>query len=343
MSIPYRVRKGLNRFLVTLLTLLVIAAAALTAWFVWLSRFVVYTRDGAQFDFQQGDLSAGVLATPPQQQESVPIQFGDAVDEDPDENGQMKPLSGYTVSLSMLENDFEAIKTLLEALPKGSTVMLDMKTVQSEYLYDSALGRTYDKVDKEQISQLLQSLKGKGCYLIAAVPSFQEYWYILDDQSTRVPYGLAKKGGGGSLWLDTAGPNYWMDPSSSGTLNLLVQVATQLRDLGFDEVLFRDFRFPNTDNIVFSADRAAALDQAAQTLVQVCASGSFTVSFGASTSLTLPEGRCRLYLTDVAASDIHSVISESGVTEPETRVVFLTDLKDTRFDQYGVLRPLESE
>lgn len=343
MSIPYRVRKGVNRFLVTVMVLLVIAAAGLTAWFVWLNRFVVYTQDGARFDFQLGDFEQGVLAQPPQQQETVPIQFGDAVDADPDDDGQLKQLSGYTVSLSMLEEDFEGTKVLLEALPKGSTVMLDMKTVQSEYLYDSGLGRSYDRVDAAQLAQVLQSLEGKGCYLIAAVPSFQEYWYILDDQSTRVPYGLPKKGGGGSLWLDTAGPNYWMDPTASGTQNLLVQVATQLRELGFDEVLFRDFRFPNTDKISFSGDRTEALNKTAQTLVQACASGGFTVSFETSTSLTLPEGRCRLYLTDVSAADIHSVVSEAGVTDPQVRMVFLTELKDTRFDQYGVLRPLESE
>ncbi len=343
MSIPYRVRKGMNRFLVTLLVLWVIAAAALTVWFVWLSRFVVYTQDGAHFDFQLGDFDQGVLARPPQQQETVPIQYGEAEDGEQDDDGQLKQLSGYSVSLSMLENDFDGVKAQLEALPRGSTVMLDMKTVQSEYLYESGLGCSYDKVDAERLSQLLQSLENKGCYLIAAVPSFQEYWYILDDQSTRVPYGLAKKGGGGSLWLDTAGPNYWMDPTSSGTLNLLVQVAAQLRDLGFDEVLFRDFRFPNTEKISFSGERTEALNQAAQTLVQACASGSFTVSFGASADLALPEGRCRLYLTDVSAADIHSAVSEAGVTEPETRVVFLTDLKDTRFDQYGVLRPLEVE
>lgn len=341
MSIPYRVRKGMNRFLVTLTVLLVIAAAGLTAWFVWLSRFVVYTQNGARFDFQLGDFEQGVLAQPPRQQETVSVQYGDAEDTDQADDGQLKQLSGYTVSLEMLESDFEGVKAQLEALPKGSTVMLDMKTVQSEYLYDSGLGRSYDKVDGEQMTQLILNLRSKGCYLIAAVPSFQEYWYILDDQSTRVPYGLPKKGGGGSLWLDTAGPNYWMDPTSAGTLNLLVQVATQLRELGFHEVLFRDFRFPNTDKISFSGEKTAALDQAAQTLVKACASGSFTVSFGASTSLTLPQGRCRLYLTDVAASDIYGVIGEAGVADPQTQMVFLTDLKDTRFDQYGVLRPLE--
>ncbi len=343
MSIPYRVRKGMNRFFVTLTVLLVIAAAGLTAWFVWLSRFVVYTQDGARFDFQLGSFEQGVLAQPPQQQETVFIQYGDENAADKEENTQLKQLSGYSVSLKMLESDFDGVKAMLEALPKGSTVMLDMKTVKSEYLYDSGLGRGYDKVDTAQMAQLIQTLQNKGCYLIAAVPSFQEYWYILDDQTTRVPYGLPKKGGGGSLWLDTAGSNYWMNPASSGTLNLLVQVATQLREMGFQEVLFQDFRFPNTDKISFSGDKTAALNQAAQTLVQACASNSFTVSFGADTGLTLPEGRCRLYLKNVSAADINSVVSQVNVTDAQKRVVFLTDLKDTRFDQYGVLRPLESE
>lgn len=342
MSIPYRLRRGVRRFFVTVLVLLAIAATGLTAWFVWLGRFVVYTRDGARFDFQLGGFSQGVLASRPNQ-ETVPIQFGDGTSSDVTEDGELKQLSGYSVSLSLLTSDFQGTKALLEALPEGSMVMLDMKTLQSEYLFDTALGRKYSKVDQEQLLQVIRTLQDKGCYLIAAVPSFQEYWYILDDQTTRVPYGLAKKGGKGALWLDSDGPNYWLNPTSTGTLNLLVQVVSQLRDLGFDEVLLKDFRFPDTDKIVFSGDKTEALDQAAQTLVQACTNSGFAVSFEASEELTLPRGRCRLYLKNVAAADLSSMVGRCHVEDPQTQIVILTDLKDTRFDQYGVLRPLESE
>lgn len=341
MSIPYRVRKGLNRFLVTLFVLAIVGAVCLSAWFVWLGRFVVYTENGAQFDFQLGDFAPGVRPEPDGEQETVKIQYGEDGDDRQEDQTGLAQLSGYCVTLDMLADDLDAVAAALEELPKGSTVMLEMKSLKSEYLYACDLGRVYDKVDTDRLAELIASLKKKNCHLIASIPAFQEYWYILDDQTTRVPYGLAKKGGNGSLWLDSQGPNYWMDPSSSGTLNHLVQVITQLREMGFQEVLLRDFRFPNTDKIKFSGDKQAALDQAAQTLALACANETFIVSFDADAALTVPDGYCRLYLSDVAASDIQSIIGQTNVTEPEKRLVFLTDLQDTRFDQYGVLRPLE--
>lgn len=340
MSIPYRVRKGLSRFLVALMVLAIVAVVGLSAWFVWLSRFVVYTENGVEFDFQLGDFASGVRPEPDGQQETVKIQYGEEDNPKEDQTG-LKRLTGYSVTLEMLTSDFDAVVSALETLPKGSTVMLEMKNLKSEYLYACDLGRVYSRVDIEKVAELIETLKKKNCYLIASIPSFQEYWYILDDQTTRVPYGLAKKGGNGSLWLDSQGSNYWMDPTSSGTLNHLVQVITQLRDMGFQEVLLRDFRFPNTDKIKFSGDKKEALNQAAQTLTLACANESFVVSFGADVALTLPEGYCRLYLSDVAAADIQSVIGQTNVTDPEKQMVFLTDLQDTRFDQYGVLRPLE--
>ena len=53
------------------------------------------------------------------------------------------------------------------------------------------------------------------------------------------------------------------------------------------------------------------------------------------------DAMCRLYLEDVAAADIPSLVETLNLETPETQLVFLTDLLDTRFTAYGVLRPLE--
>ena len=70
---------------------------------------------------------------------------------------------------------------------------------------------------------------------------------------------------------------------------------------------------------------------------------TFTISFvGTDPSVPLPEGRCRLYLKNVAAADVETTAAATGLAEPAIRLVYLTEVHDTRDDVCGVLRPLEA-
>ena len=145
------------------------------------------------------------------------------------------------------------------------------------------------------------------------------------------------------MWEDTSIPNlshYWLNPTSTGALNFLVQIVTELKNVGFDEVVFSDFRFPNTEKIKFEGDKTEALNEAAQTLVQACATKNFAVSFTGS-HFTAPEGRVRIYLENVAAADIQQAASAITLENPSAQIVFLTDTLDTRYEAYSVLRPLD--
>ena len=42
------------------------------------------------------------------------------------------------------------------------------------------------------------------------------------------------------------------------------------------------------------------------------------------------------------AADVKSLAETLLLEDPAVKMVFLTDLKDTRFDAYGVLRPITS-
>ena len=53
MNIPYRTQQRLKRLAVVLLVAAVVAAVVLLCWFLWLDRYVVYTRDGAMLDFSR--------------------------------------------------------------------------------------------------------------------------------------------------------------------------------------------------------------------------------------------------------------------------------------------------
>ena len=335
MTIPYRVQRGLIRFFTTLGVLALICIAGFAAWMLWLNRYVVYTDDGAKLDFNLSfDNLQGVIATPPASQPDISISYGNT-DELLEQAGALKQVSGFTVTMEMLTGDaFAATKSALDALPEGSTVMMDVRNVRGEFYYTSSLGRTANKVDGEAVKEVIRSLRAKGCYLIARFSPFRDRWYFLDDEMGRVPYGLPVKGGNGSLWEDVSikgMSHYWFDPTSTGALNFIVQVTTELRNLGFSEVVYTDFRFPDTDKIRFDGDRNDALQSAAETLVRACSSDTFAVSFSGNI-LTLPQGRCRLYLEGVPAGEIPELVASLTVETPEIQLVFLTDTMDTRYD-----------
>ena len=342
--IPYRTRRLLRRILVTVLVLVLIAAVVLGCWLLWLNRYIIYTRDGAKLDFELSPaLTPGQPAVAPTVGKPVDIVYQENLGiEIPDTNA-LAQLKGVYADTTMLTKDFAGTAAMLRVLRADTVVMLDVKNARSEFFYTTSLGRNVDAIDATEMDQLIRDLKDTDHYLIARLPAFREYWYILEDEQERVPYGLPRAGGNGALWLDESGPNYWMNPASEGTLSRLVQIVTELRAMGFDEVVFDEFRFPDTDRIAYEGDKEQAIADAAAALVKICGSDRFTVSFvGTDAGFPLPESRSRLYLENAAAAELEELMDEIGLEDPIPRVVFLTDLLDTRFDTYSVLRPVDT-
>ncbi len=343
MIIPYRAGRVLRRLIFILLVLALIAGVILLCWFLWLNRYVVYTRDGVKLDFNANlDYAQGQTATPPESIPTVPIYYEEETTP-PAVSKELVRFSGYYVTIQDLTANFDTVQQQLSQLPAGSTVMLEVKNVQSYFYYSSSLGFHVKNFDVTRMDALFAELRARGHYLIARLPAFQEYDYILADEWGTVPFGLPIKGGNGSLWLDTEGPCYWMNPASDGTIAYLIQIVTELRVMGFDEVVFSDYRFPETDKIGFEGDKMQTLNATAATLVNACATDSFCVSFTRkSPDLTLPEGRTRLYLEGVSAAEAAALAAQAGFADNSVHVVFLTEAGDTRYDQFCVLRPLDS-
>ena len=182
--------------------------------------------------------------------------------------------------------------------------------------------------------ELIKKLNRNNMYTIAKVTAFQDYHYGLNN----VDEGLFSTGGA-YLWRDDMGC-YWLSPSSQKYQSYLVQIATELRGLGFDEVVFDQFVFPDSTKYRFSGDKQEALTQAADKLVDTCATSSFAVSFVSTQNFQQPEGRSRLYLTGVEPADLNKVASSVAVPDNIINLVFLTAYHDTRYDAYSVLRPI---
>ncbi len=337
----YRTRKffrGLGTFL---LAALLIASLVWVTWIVWLDRFVVYSRDGAQILFDQSaEYLRGEVVTPPESLPQIPIVYDDSSGEVA-VNTALTQISGFYVDGTTLKADVAAVRAQVEKLPAGTAVMLDVKDIYGYCYYSSDVAPTMSSVDSAAVDELVAYMNSSGLYTIARLPAFRDYYFGLNETEN----GLFRSDGY-ALWNDktTGRLTYWLDPTKEGTMTYLSQIVSELKRMGFDEVVFSEFRFPNTTDLEFKGDQAQAIADAAAALATVCATETFCVSFEtAAAGFPLPAGeRCRLYFTGVSAVDAQLTADTLGLEDPAPVAVFLTEQGDTRYDVYSVLRPLSS-
>lgn len=334
MSIPYRTQRAVKRVLMTVLVIGLIMVAVWGCWMLWVQRYVVYTADGgAKLDFDLPPISSGELAVPPEEV-SISIYYNEG-DNAVNTSTELTQLVGYYVEMDDLK-DIPALKAQMSKLDAGTAVMIDLKSIHGSFYYSSKVSDTRSsQVNTEQMDDLINYMCRSGLYTIARIPALRDYTYGLNHVLDGVPHSS-----GGYLYQDDEGC-YWLNPGSEGTLSYLSQIITELKDLGFDEVLLYDFCFPETTNIlVQGGSKSELLTNAANVLLSSCATDWFAVSFEKTTEFTMPEGRSRMYLRGIEASQAAAAAADSGIAEHQIKLVFLTELHDTRFDAYSVLRPI---
>ena len=337
MSIPYRHQRTLRRLGIVALVLLLIFIIVWFCWVVWLQRYVVYTSSGAKLDFaQSSDDISGVEAAPPQQNVDISIFYNEGADAI-DTTKEMTQLAGYYITSDMYKEDLDNIMLQVERLPNSTPIMVDMKGPFGTFFYNSKLGEAIQSQSTNiaGVQQLLDRMNKKGFYKIARISALRDRTYG-ENHVTSGLYMLSRAG----LWMDEGGM-YWLDPTNASTITWISSVVLELKEMGFDEVLLDNFRFPNSEQYIFSGDKTAALQTAATKIMEACASNKFVVSFGVDDpTFALPEGRCRMYLSNVEAANVGTKFSQVTVEDPEIRVVFLSETGDTRFDKYSVMRSL---
>lgn len=340
MAFSYRTRRTFRGLATALLCLLLAAVLIWMIWIVWLDRFVVYSRDGAKFQFDSQQILTGQPAIPPEETVPVNIIYGD-VSQNTQVSAELAQFNGYYIDAEALLAGVDAVRAQVEALPQGSTVMLDVKGVQGYFYYSSTVGPQSGSMDLAAVDALIEYLAASTHYTIARLPAFQDYYYGLNYTSN----GLFRPDGY-ALWNDYGSGQltYWLDPTKDGTINYVTQAINELKRLGFNEVVLADFCFPDTEDLQFSGNREKAIAEAADTLAAVCSSDTFCLSFAnTDPGFQLPQGeRCRLYLVNVAASEAKTWADAMGMEDPEIRIVFVTELGDTRYNDYSVLRPIAS-
>lgn len=337
MNIPYRTRRVLNRVGIVLLAILVVFVAVWLCWVIWLDRYVVYTDEGATIDFSLSSHELnGEVAVKPVAEGNISIYYNEGSDSINTTN-ELTKLSGYYIDSNMLQKDMANVLQLIENIPSGTAIMIELKAGYGSFYYPSNLSDAIQSasIDSTAVSDLITKLQSKGFYTIAKISAFRDYNFGLNHVSSGL-YMLSRAG----LWPDEGGC-YWLDPTNSTTTNWISSIVLELRDMGFNEVVLGDFRFPNSEQYIFSGDKAAALQSAANTIYSTCSANNFTISFSVDDpTFTLPEGRCRLYLSGVDAKSAASVASKVTVPDSDSQLVFVAETNDTRFNDYGVLRSI---
>lgn len=334
MNIPYRIQRMLKRLAVVAAVALVVLALVALCWFLWLDRYVVYTRSGAQLDFERtSEDIVGQAAVPPENDNLIPVYYNEG-DDTVETSKDLSKMAGYYIDTAALTSSIDTVMNQIKALPVGTPVLLEVKNSFGSFYYNTdASPFRSDSIDTGKVDELIRLMNQKDLYTIACLPALRDYSFGLNYEKNGLPTA------GGYLWADEE-YRYWLDPTKEGTLSYLAGIANELRALGFHEVVFMDFRFPETNSIVFNGDKAQALAGAAQFLMDSCSTRSFAVSFQTSEGFVLPEGRGRVYATGVDALEAKDIAENAGVADPVVNLVFITDLYDTRFDEYSVLRPL---
>lgn len=337
MSIPYRTQQTLRRLAIAVLALLVVGVFVWGLWFLWLQRFVVYSRsEGAVLNFDLPEaFTPGEAAVAPEEETPIEIYYNEGEDK-VDLNEEVSKLSGYFFERKQVYSDPGSVWQKVQTLPAGTAVLVDMKNIKGSFYYSTDLGRPVsDSADAQGVDQLIQNLAASDYYSIARVPALRDRAFGLKHTN----YGLPVSGG--YLWMDDEGC-YWLNPAKQGTIDYLIEIAEELHALGFDEVVFEDYYFPDTKKIIFKGDKAETLAETAQILVDTCASESFAVSFVAKSTWTPPTGNSRVYQTNMSnPTKIPDLVQKLGLTDPAKQLVFITANTDTRYEEYSVLRPID--
>jgi len=338
MSIPYRTRRVLNRIGIAIVAVLILVIVFWLCWVIWLQRYVVYTDGGARLDFSQSSYDvSGEPAKKPVAESKISIFYNEGADAI-DTTKDLTQLNGYYITNDMIKSNLDNVLLQVERLPAGTAVMIEMKGPYGSFFYSSKLSDATISASTNiaEMDALVKKLQNKGFYTIAKISAFRDREYGNKHVSSGL-YMLSRAG----LWMDPGGM-FWLDPTNASTTSWISSVVLELKSLGFDEVLLDDFCFPDSTQYIFHGDKDAAIQTAANTLMSSCGSENFTLSFCVSNAaFKLPEGRCRLYLKNVSAAGIANAVSQSQLEDPEIRLVFLSDIGDTRFDADSVLRSLE--
>jgi len=246
MSRGYRTYRGRSRgrSFLPLFVVILLLIAAIVLFFLGLQDYIVFTSDGLRFinPFDNG--------ASPESPSPDPSGDPDLIIVTPEDPPTPTPSPTPTPVQSLKLNaiyipditDPVSVDGAIQLADKGviNAVVIDMKHDDGTLAFtskDEHAIKSGANPDSDGSSQAISKLKDTGLYLIARMSAFKDNLVPRKIQSTSV------KVKSGVIWLDR---DYhgWLNPYIEEARGYVTNIAIELADLGFDEILLENFCYP---------------------------------------------------------------------------------------------------
>lgn len=245
----YRGRAKSTVILRRLALVLLVLLAALVGLYVWLKPHMIYTPNGVELDL------------PWFQSESVPQETPAAPAGTPEPSVEPEPSpepvtpansAVYAVEVTAEDLLDGSAKSKLETAG-GNALLVTMKDAEGRLAYVSELelAQTLQSSGGDlTINETIRSLHEEGVYLVARMECFR------DELLPYYDIGTALRTHSGYRWTDPEGI-HWVDPTNETVRNYLKDVARELAELGFDEIVLTNAAYPTEGHLEYLQEGAS--------------------------------------------------------------------------------------
>ena len=276
----YRGRGRGGKTLLVVFLLIVLLCAAL---FLVGQRYLVYDADGTvrlELPFLNKHSDSVDGEEIPDQ--DIHIQYGDDSDEEDASDGKedATPIVPQKPELQVLQAQ-ELPYSCLNSDPAAqiagkSAVVINIKRADGTLAYPSSISLAAGILHGSDAAMAnLKAITGSECYTVARISALCDVAFAEAHHEAAISYA------DGSLWWD----NYnrtWLNPASEVTQQYLCDLAAECAQLGFDEILLDQFRYPIEGDLTYTnaaqpADRVAVLTQLVQKIREAAPSIAVSV------------------------------------------------------------------
>ena len=257
----YRSRRR-HGWLLSLPAVLLAAVLLLGLWlFFYLQRFLVYEKEGLRLrlpDEQAEGLDAALEPEGPAASFS-PVEVEIVVDKTDfsaipaAERGETRPVRARFLPASGLS------QARLEGLTVGmgdyDALILELKPASGLLSYQSFLpiADSYSVNGSLSIGDAAEKLKARDVYPIARLSALVD-----GAMATRYTTVSLRNQSGSGVFLQNG--RAWLDPFHAVTRDYLADLMHELKELGFDEILFDGLSLPSSTALSYSSDMSAVPD-----------------------------------------------------------------------------------
>ncbi len=334
MGLSYRNKLRLRKLLRFFLILLAVVLAVSLVLLVYVEPFVIYDREGVRLELDRE------ASSPESTEEYTPPVISNPqilYSQDPIAEKTIAEMGGYYITTKMLQNP-QTVLEAVKAIQEPCAVLIELKSMFGNFYYTTGIsGAPAANVDTAAVDEIISYLNENHFYLIGVVSAFADRAFALE----HISCGLPLKSG--ALWVDVNNC-YWLDPGDDLVVSYLMEITRELGSLGFDEIAFDNFYFPDSSKIIYEGDKSAVISQTISELISFSQGSSIQISFVTEqTDFPAQDVQGRLYFPNVDGSKAQLYDQSYADMDNLQELVFLASSRDVRFEGKALLRPLLSE